>query len=143
MNVAGILTDKGGDVFAISPEDTVRAAAQALDEKGVGAMVVLDPGGEVVGVVSERDIACEVARHGAASLESRVVDCMSRDVVTASPTDTVDHLMNLMTDRRIRHLPVIDEGKLVGVVSIGDVVKRKVHEAEADADALRTYITAG
>ncbi len=106
-------------------------------------MVVVDPDHNVVGIVSERDIVRIVAEQGAGGLEQPVSICMSRDVVFAEPSETVDSLMGRMTDRRIRHLPVCKNGRLMGIVSIGDLVKTKIAEAVAEADGLKAYIAAG
>jgi CBS domain-containing protein len=143
MNAEAILQSKGHEVITITPEDTVLEAAQILDQRRIGAAVVINDAGKVCGVLSERDVARQVARHGGDSLQKPVSDCMSRNVITAKPDDTLDMLLSCMTDRRIRHLPVMAQGKLVGVISIGDVVKRKITETEAEAEAMKAYISAG
>ncbi|MGD2134119.1 MAG: CBS domain-containing protein [Maricaulaceae bacterium] len=142
MNVAAILSDKGATVHTIAPSVPVREAARMLDEKGVGALVVVE-GAVVCGVLSERDIAREVARNGAEALDRPLSGAMTKDVVTAAPGDTLDQLLSRMTSRRIRHLPVIVDGALSGLVSIGDVVKWKIKEAEDENRAMRDYITTG
>jgi CBS domain-containing protein len=143
MNVEAILQSKGHDVVTISPNDTIQDAAKTLDERRIGAAVVTQDDGTVCGVLSERDVARQVAREGANALQNPVSGCMSRNVITAKLEDTLDTLLACMTDRRIRHLPVMDRGKLVGVISIGDVVKRKIMETEAEAEAMKAYIGAG
>jgi len=140
--VSQILKDKGDLVFTASPADTVGAVAALLHSRRVGAMVVAE-GEAVVGIVSERDIVRVVAQDGGACLNKPVASCMTRDVVFASPGETVDSLLTRMTDRRIRHLPVMRDGRLVGIVSIGDLVKHKISEVEAEADGLKAYIAAG
>jgi CBS domain-containing protein len=143
MNVAAILQDKGDAVHTIAPGERLAEAAKTLDRKAIGALVVVDERRRVLGVLSERDVTREVARRGAAALDAAVSSAMTEDVVTASPADTLHELMSRMTDRRIRHLPVISGGQLVGIVSIGDVVKWRIRDAELEAQAMREYITAG
>jgi len=143
MNVEAILQTKGHEVITITPEDTVVEAAQVLDQNRIGAAVVTQTNGTVCGVLSERDVARQIARQGADALQRPISECMSRNVITAKLDDSIDTLLACMTDRRIRHLPVVDKGKLVGVISIGDVVKRKITETEAEAEAMKTYISAG
>jgi len=142
MLVSQILREKGDLVFTASPADTVAAVAALLQARKVGAMVVLDQRGDVAGIVSERDIVRIVAERGADGLVEPVSACMTRDVVFAEPSETVDQLMSLMTDRRIRHLPVCRDGRLVGIVSIGDLVKRKIDETVAETETLKAYISA-
>ena len=142
MLVSQILKEKGDLVFAASPADSVAAVAVLLQARKVGAMVVLGDKGDVAGIVSERDIVRIVAEQGAEGLSQPISACMTRDVVFAHPNQTVDQLMTLMTDRRIRHLPVIGDGRLVGIVSIGDLVKRKIDESVAEAETLKAYISA-
>ncbi len=143
MLVSQILKEKGDLVFTASPGESVSAVAALLHSRRVGAMVVVDPDHSVVGIVSERDIVRIVAEQGAGGLEQPVSICMTRDVVFAEPSETVDSLMGRMTDRRIRHLPVCKNGRLMGIVSIGDLVKTKIAEAVAEADGLKAYIAAG
>jgi len=141
--VSQILKEKGDVVFTASPSETVQAAAALLHARRVGAMVVLDSGQKIVGIVSERDIVRVVAEKGAEGLTLTVADCMTRDVVFAHPQETVDSLLGRMTDRRIRHLPVCNkEGRLVGIISIGDLVKSKIAETVAEAEGLKAYISA-
>ena len=142
MLVSQILKTKGDMVFTAAPAETVAAAAALLHARRVGAMVVLDQGEEVVGIISERDVVRVLAEKGAEALKLTVADCMSRDVVVAQPDETVDSLMSRMTDRRIRHLPVCHDGRLLGIVSIGDLVKSKIAETVAEAEGLRAYISA-
>ncbi len=142
MLVSQILKDKGDLVFTAGPGETVGAVAALLHSRRVGAMVVVD-GEVVVGIVSERDIVRMVAEEGAAALARSIDVCMTRDVVFASPGETVDSLLTRMTDRRIRHLPVMRDGRLAGIISIGDLVKHKINEVEAEADGLKAYIAAG
>lgn len=142
MLVTEILKSKGDTVFTVGPGDTIQDAANLLLERRVGAMVVLD-GETVVGILSERDIVGVVAREGAEALANPVSCCMTREVHYARPNETVDDLMGRMTDRRVRHLPVMHQERLCGVVSIGDLVKSKIQEIEAERQGLRDYISAG
>ena len=142
MLVAQILKDKGDQVFTCEPTDTVSQAARALHERRVGAMVVCK-GEQVVGILSERDIVRSLARDGAAALERPVADYMTADVQFARPAEPIDSLMERMTDRRIRHLPVLHESRLTGIVSIGDVVKCKIAETVQEAEELKHYIVHG
>jgi CBS domain-containing protein len=142
MLVSQILKEKGDLVFTASPTDSVAAVAALLQSRKVGAMVVLDENHDVAGIVSERDIVRVVAERGADGLDQPIAACMTKDVVFAEPNETVDQLMSRMTDRRIRHLPVCRDGRLVGIVSIGDLVKRKIEETVAEAETLKAYISA-
>ena len=142
MLVAEILKSKGGEVFSISPAVTLTGVCAELESRRVGALVVCE-GDRVVGVISERDVVKAVAADGAASLLRPVSDYMTRDVVFAGPGETVTILMERMTDRRIRHLPVLTDSRLSGVISIGDVVKCQIAEAKHEVESLRTYIAAG
>ncbi|HEY8571462.1 CBS domain-containing protein [Phenylobacterium sp.] len=141
MLVSQILRSKGDTVFTVGPQDTVEAVANLLNTRRVGALVVLD-NDRVAGIVSERDIVRIVAEGGPESLKRPVSACMTKDVLYAEPGETVDSLLARMTDRRIRHLPVCRSERLVGIVSIGDLVKSKISEVEAEADGLKAYIAA-
>jgi CBS domain-containing protein len=142
MLIAEILKDKGGAVFTAAPADDLQSTINALHQKRVGALVICE-GERVVGILSERDLVRAVASHGRDALSKPVSDYMTQDVVFAEPTETVGVLMERMTDRRIRHLPVIQNGRLVGVVSIGDLVKSKIAEATFEAESMKAYIGAG
>ncbi len=141
MILEQILKEKGGLVFSVAESATLKEAAELLDSRRVGAMVILNEGGGLIGVLSERDIVRNIARTGAAALKCTVGEVMTRQVVTARLRDTVESAMEKMTDRRIRHLPVLDGGRLLGVVSIGDLVKWRIAEADAEVNAIRSYIT--
>lgn len=142
MFIDQILNDKGRDVISVRSGSSLLEAAKLLDEKRIGAVVAIDDGENVIGVLSERDIARQVARHGTAALEMKVADAMTREVVTIEATDPLDRAMRRMTDRRIRHLPVMKGAKLVGVISIGDLVKWKIADVEAEAQAIKSYLDA-
>lgn len=139
MLVSQILKDKGGNVFTASPNETVAAIAAFLHARRVGAVVITE-GERVVGILSERDVVRVVAEQGAPALTMTVASCMTADVVFADPGETVQLLLERMTDRRVRHLPVCKDDKLVGIVSIGDLVKFKIAETEAEAEGLKAYI---
>jgi CBS domain-containing protein len=141
--VSQILKDKGDLVFTASPHETVGAAAALLHTRRVGAMVVVDAEEAIVGILSERDIVRVIAKEGASALTRPIAGCMSADVIFAQPEETIDALLERMTDRRIRHLPVVRNGRLAGIISIGDLVKYKINEAQAEADGLKAYIAAG
>lgn len=142
MLVAEILKTKGDAVFAIGPELSLAEACAELERRGVGALIVCE-GDRVAGVISERDVVRAVARDGGDSLHRPVSDYMTAEVIFAEPAETVAVLMGRMTDRRIRHLPVMRDHRLCGVISIGDVVKCQIAEATQEAESLRTYIAAG
>ncbi len=143
MNVDAILRAKGASVETAQPDWTVLDAARHLVEKRIGALVVSSDGSSIDGIISEHDIIRETARGDPSLLERPVSEVMARDVITCVRSDTVTLLMSVMTDRRIRHLPVIADGALVGIVSIGDVVKRRIEETEYEAESLRRYIATG
>ena len=140
MNVETILGTKGRAVATIRPEDTVGAAVEALVSGNIGALVASQDGEAVDGIISERDIVHALARHGTALQALSVAEVMTRSVVTCDPTESVAELMAEMTNRRIRHLPVVQNGLLCGIVSIGDVVKNRLDEIEYEARSLRSFI---
>lgn len=140
MNVASILRQKGRAVTTTGPGTTLLDVAQKLAAKRIGAIVVVGPRGEIEGIISERDIIRALARSGAESITRPVREFMTSSVVTCQETDTLDELMAMMTAKRFRHLPVVTDGALVGIISIGDVVKHHVAEVEMEAMALRDYI---
>jgi CBS domain-containing protein len=140
MTVKAILASKGYAVQTIQPEATLAEAASVLDARHIGAVVVTDPAGEVIGVLSERDIVRRLARDGAAALKCTVAEAMTRRVATCEQVDTVGDLMEQMTNGKFRHVPVVEEGRLIGIVSIGDVVKYRLGEFELESSAMREYI---
>jgi CBS domain-containing protein len=141
MLVSQILRTKGDSVFTTRPAERLAAVAELLHSRNVGALIVMDAE-RVVGIVSERDVVRAVAEDGPKALERPVSDYMTANVHFAEPGETVDGLLGRMTDRRIRHLPVCKAERLVGIVSIGDLVKSKISEVEAEADGLKAYIAA-
>jgi CBS domain-containing protein len=143
MQVGSILDLKGRSVATVERATSLLDAAAVLRDRGVGALVVSPDGARIEGIVSERDIVRAVAAHGASGLGRDVASAMSSEVTTCTETDSVDHLMALMTEHRIRHVPVVDgEGALCGIVSIGDVVKVRVGELESENRTLFDYIHA-
>jgi len=144
MSVAHILSHKGTGVVTARPSDEVASICRILTENRVGAAVILEPGsGAISGIVSERDIVRALAAHGPGAISRPVSEFMTRAVVTCSPDDSIDALMALMTERRIRHVPVVVQGRLSGIVSIGDVVKRRIEDAEREAQEIKRYIAEG
>jgi len=143
MQVAAILKEKGGEVVTANSDDTVAEITKVLMKEGIGAVVVTGAGGKVAGILSERDIVRAIPDKGAKILEARVGDLMTRDVVTCTPDMLVDEVRKQMTDGRFRHMPVVVDGKLAGIISVGDVVKQRLGELEAEAGALRSYIASG
>jgi|WetSurMetagenome_2_1015567.scaffolds.fasta_scaffold38993_3 CBS domain-containing protein len=142
MLVSQVLKEKGDFVFTVAPDDNAAEAAAVLHERQVGAAVVLGQGGGVIGIFSERDLVRLIALQGAEGLKQSVSSCMTRQVIFAAPDETIDSVMARMTDRRVRHLPVLKDGRLTGIVSIGDMVKRKIAETEAERESLKAYIAA-
>lgn len=140
MTVAMILSEKGRHVVTCSPTRTMREVAQDLMRHGIGAVVIVDGGGEVLGIISERDLVSAIATHGAEALEAPVTNHMQCNPVTAEDSDTVDSTMQTMTLERRRHLPVLREGRLSGLVSIGDVVKYRIRVIEEEHRSMREYI---
>jgi CBS domain-containing protein len=140
--VSRVLKDKGRHVVTATPENSVASVIDLLIEHRIGAVPVLDKADRVVGMFSERDVVSSLAKYGAAALTLSVQRVMTRQVKTCAPDDTIVGLMEVMTHSRIRHLPVVENGALHGIVSIGDVVKQRLEEAQSEVEALRNYITA-
>ena len=140
MKVELILRTKGSDVFSVMETETVAEAVELLTSKNIGAVIVRNEAGGIAGILSERDIVRRLKAEGAGALNARVGACMTRNPHTCTPDHTIDDLMSMMTERRIRHIPVVAGGRLIGLVSIGDVVKRKIEMSEQEAAALKEYI---
>ncbi len=142
MTVARVLSGKGSDVISVSPGDTVEQAAGILAEHKIGAILVME-GDTIAGVLSERDIVRAIGTKGSKTLKGPVSELMTEKVITCAKDDSIANVMGLMTDKRIRHVPVMEKGKLLGIVSIGDLVKERIAQSEHEAAALRDYISAG
>jgi CBS domain-containing protein len=143
MYVRDILSTKGGRVTTIKPDAKISATSKLLSQHRIGAVLVTDAADEIVGIISERDIVRGLASHGGSVAELSVTELMTRDVRTCGLGDTIADIMGIMTTLRVRHLPVLDDGKLAGIVSIGDVVKYRLDEAKLEVESLRDYVLAG
>lgn len=140
IKVSMVLQQKGSDVVVIAASQDVASVADLLTSHRIGAAPVVDDGRKIVGMLSERDIMRAISKHGAAALAMPAETFMSREVKSCAPDDAIVELMEVMTTARVRHLPVMAGGSLVGIVSIGDVVKQRLDEAQAEVEALRSYI---
>ncbi|MBP6015060.1 MAG: CBS domain-containing protein [Alphaproteobacteria bacterium] len=140
MTVATILKHKGARVETVRPSATVQQVCDLLSHKKIGAAVVVGAAGEVVGIVSERDLVHAVAQNGNGALTRSIDEVMTRDVATCRLTDSSESLMETMTVGRFRHVPVVEGGRLIGIVSIGDVVKRRIEDSDLERHAMRDYI---
>ena len=143
MNVAQILREKSVSIISVNENDSVMDAVRLLAKHGIGALLVIndaEDGSELAGIMSERDVAKMLPVHGAGLLDMPVSSIMTSGVITCRMSDSIASVMELMTSRKIRHLPVMDEGKLAAVISIGDVVKAKIAEAEAESESMKAYI---
>src|SRR4249919_539887 len=140
MTVKTILSTKGGDIVSIEPTATLETAVKTLGKHRIGALLVLGPDRRVIGILSERDIVRAISERGAEVLTQPLSQVMTRKVVTCGQTETVGTIMERMTTGKFRHVPVIDQDQVVGVISIGDVVKYRLHEMEKESAALRDYI---
>lgn len=139
--ISVLLQRKGSDCHTIGPDASLADVTHRLAEHGIGALVVSGNGTTVDGIISERDVVRALAREGEQALSARVGDVMSTSVRTCSPTSVVDDVMGLMSTRRVRHIPVIEEGRLTGIVSIGDIVKWRIDELAETAERLQEYVT--
>ncbi|MGA8332613.1 MAG: CBS domain-containing protein [Mycobacterium sp.] len=142
MRIADVLRGKGGAVVTINPDATVTELLDGLANHNIGAMVVVGPDG-IKGIVSERDVVRQLHANGASVLSRPVSQIMTSVLSTCSKSDTVDSLTLLMTENRVRHVPVVEGGELIGIVSIGDVVKTRMQELESEHEQLQSYITQG
>lgn len=143
MRVADLLRTKGSEVATVPPRVSVTGLLEDLARYNVGALVVVDETGQLVGIVSERDVVRRLNERGAELLTAPVEEIMTTQVVTCEPGEGVDNLAAVMTERRIRHMPVVEDGRLVGLVSIGDVVKSRIEQLESDREQLESYIAQG
>jgi CBS domain-containing protein len=142
MKVDAVLAAKGHEVASINPSATLATVAQRLRLEGIGALVVLDQG-NLAGIVSERDVVHAFAAHRAEASEIKVADVMTRSIITCRPEDSLTRVLGLMTRHRVRHLPVLEGGRLAGLISIGDAVKHRLDELELEAAVLRDAYIAG
>jgi CBS domain-containing protein len=142
MKVSNLLATKGHDVATISQERSVRDAVALLKERGIGALVVTGAKSPIAGMFSERDVVRALANAGEGALDQKVAELMSAEVTVCSTSTELNELMTTMTERRIRHVPVVDDGRLAGLVSIGDVVKARLEELEHDKKDLLDYVSA-
>jgi len=140
MNVKTILTVKGSDIVGIEPNADLAAAAQLLSKHRIGAVVIRGAGGRIAGILSERDIVRALSEHGAGAFTLPVSQVMTRSVATCAEDDSIASIMERMTEGKFRHMPVLAKGELIGLVSIGDVVKQRVGEIEQESEAMRDYI---
>jgi CBS domain-containing protein len=140
MTIAAILKHKGHAVTTIDPNATIAEATHTLAEHHIGAAVVCNEHGDLLGILSERDIVRALAHHGATVLDQHVNQLMTHQVTTAAPRTTVAEAMEMMTCGRFRHLPVMNDGKMIGLVSIGDVVKARISQQETEVDSLKAYV---
>jgi CBS domain-containing protein len=143
VRISGLLRDKGDFVATVAPGATITEVLAGLAEHGVGALVVTEDGEHIIGIVSERDVVRALHRQGTSVMDELVSDVMTADVATCAPDAEVNSLMAIMTERRVRHVPVVSDGRLVGIVSIGDVVKHRLHELVDENLALVEYIQTG
>jgi CBS domain-containing protein len=143
MLIAQILTGKGREVVSTRPDATIAEVAALLKARRIGAVVVTDGDDDLCGIISERDLARGLADHGTDLLQMRVRDLMTAEVSTCAPDDGIDKLMQQMTEGRFRHLPVVEDGKMIGIISIGDVVKHRLQELENETHMLHDYIAGG
>jgi CBS domain-containing protein len=140
MTIAAILKQKGGHVSSVAPTTTIAELVQQLAAKRIGAVLVMDADAQILGILSERDIVGSLAANGASTLGMTAGDLMTRSVKTASPRISVAEAMSIMTEGRFRHLPVVEGGVLLGIISIGDVVKARIMQQEHEVDSLKAYV---
>ena len=140
MKLFEVLRNKGSEVYRLKTDNSIAEAATKLTEKKIGALLVEDNDGQIVGILSERDIVGGMGPHGADLHDVPISELMTTNLIKCTSQDTVLQAMAMMTDRRIRHLPVFDGDDLVGVISIGDLVKCRISEVQAESEALRQYI---
>jgi len=142
MSVVQILKSKPRDITTLPPQRTIAEAAGVMAERRIGAVIITTPEGGIAGILSERDVVRAMAQHGAPALDHPLSQHMTLKVTTGKEADSIRDIMELMTVGKFRHLPIVESGRLIGIVSIGDVVKHRLAEMEAEAQALREYITA-
>jgi CBS domain-containing protein len=140
MTIGMILADKGRDIVSVEPAATLKSAATLLAERRIGAVVILGADRRIIGILSERDIVRAIGERGVAALDEPVSQTMTRKVSTCTEGETLISILERMTEGKFRHVPVVDQGRVTGIVSIGDVVKHRLREMERDSAAMRDYI---
>ena len=140
MTVASILKHKGHYVVHVGPDATIAEVARQFAARGIGAMLVCDAGSHLLGIISERDVVRSLAAHGAETLDKTASDLMTREIITATERTSVPEAMEMMTTGRFRHLPVMEDGRVTGIVSIGDIVKARMMQQEQEVDSLKAYV---
>ena len=143
MLVSALIREKGGGVITTGPATTVAEVADIIARERIGAVVVTEQDNQVVGIISERDIVNGLSKRGIGLLDLPISDVMTRDVFTCATTEDVNQLRREMTNRRARHIPIVEEGKLIGIISIGDIVKNRLDELESETQQMRDYIATG
>ncbi|MBL1405641.1 MAG: CBS domain-containing protein [Rhizobiales bacterium] len=140
MTVLSILESKGNNVITANLNSTIQSIADILASKKIGAVVIVDESDKVCGIASERDVVREVSKKKEKGLEEPISVCMTHAVESCKETDTINHVMEIMTEGRFRHVPIMSDGKLLGIISIGDVVKARIEQAERDTEDMKRYI---
>lgn len=143
MIVKTVLKEKGSRVITVAPDASIADVCRLLTDHRIGAVPVCGPTGELTGILSERDVVRALAAHGSSCLTLQAADLMQQEVITGTPNDDINEIMKLMTEGRFRHLPIMEDGRFVGIISIGDVVKSRISEIELERDAMRQYIATG
>jgi CBS domain-containing protein len=141
MHVGAVIKRKGTNIVTVAPDQSIAEVVGLLSTNRIGAVLVVDSQGDIAGIISERDIVHGLSQHGVKVMDMKVGALMTRDVQRCDPHDTIANIMGVMTQRRIRHIPVVENGKLVGIISIGDVVKQRLDETEMEVETLREYVT--
>lgn len=143
MTVSAILRHKGHEVARVSPTTSIAEVSRCLTSRRIGAVLVMDNADQLLGIVSERDIVCSLAEHGARTIEMTAAQLMTRDLHIATPSTTVVEATEMMTHGRFRHLPVMEGDRLIGIVSIGDIVKARLEQQALEVDSLKAYVAGG
>ena len=141
MTVAHILASKPNEIISLKPSATLHEVSELLAERRIGAILLLNDDESIAGIISERDLVRAMSKHGADAVGFKADTFMTRELITCRPEDTTDQVMSIMTKGRVRHLPVMSDGKLVGFISIGDVVKHRIAEVEHEAEEMKRYIS--
>jgi CBS domain-containing protein len=142
MTIAAILKHKGSEVVSIKEDDGMAELVRLLAQRRIGAVPVMNAAGELAGIISERDVVSALGAHGASALDRPAAQFMTRSLRTGTPRTTVVEAMEIMTDGRFRHLPILEDGQLIGIISIGDVVKARLMQQAQEVDSLKAYVSA-